>query len=328
MRRGRSSIYSFPFRFYTGGDLQEVSVENDQERVRIHDPVVLRNGSTTLSPEFPPEEWPHFRWSPWAGRSKRLLPPKTLKPLPQRLGKHAFDGFRIDHWSELEGNRVSRFVTRFLAWLRYQSGQEWIGRYEPHRDASLRYTFEIDAQGRAVDQPYLYGKTHMGYPWTRQISQVMWKAAAVHALQEDAPPEYWSVFFDAAMAVAVSDIRTTVLHLSLALEMARDVHLVKYSKPRQHPLLGEVRGEPFEDDDLLKHLTDRLEAVHPNGANASKALGEPWTRIRQLYIARHHVAHGKPPLAPWNGGVREVTYEDLTEIMKAAFGALQWLEAV
>ena len=120
------------------------------------------------------------------------------------------------------------------------------------------------------------------------------------------------------MCHAEHDLRSAILGLALSLEVARDTRLARF----------DLTGSAFKDTKLLRHLTTRLEKIHPVSANAEIDLANEWPDIRRLYTARGHVAHGKTAMAEFHAGTRRVTEDDLKSMIKSVFDTLTWIERI
>ena len=142
------------------------------------------------------------------------------------------------------------------------------------------------------------------------------------------PSEYWTVFQDACLSIVERDIRSAILSLALALEVARDDRFLLRFGGSDDPVLGPRLGPPFEGTDLLKHLTSHLASIHPDAASAERALKDAWPEVRRLYIARHHVAHGRKAVAPFEDGLRPVAQGDLTPMVIATYETIEWIEKI
>lgn len=327
MATGLSALCTFPFRMYAAEALDQVEFSTDDARVRVYSPISLRENTPAISPDFPFVQWPFFRWSPFLGARQRLRPPR-LEASPS-LGPHKYDALRVDLWTDLSPEpALLEFVQEFLAWLRLLSGQDWIGRYELHTERHRKYGFPIDGTGRCTATPYGYGLARLKRPWAKPIDNKTWENSVRSAALRRAIPEYWTLFLDAHLSQVEGDVRGAVLRLSLALEVARNVCLAGFADSDEHPVLGPRLGKPFQGTDLLKHLTTHLQEAHPSGANAENDLGEYWGSVKSLYIARHHVAHGRPAVSRFGGQMRTVVNEDLDDFLVATFAGLKWLESL
>lgn len=277
---------------------------------------------------MPFSQWSAFEWSPRLPENDRLLPPTGFKVGPGIGAEEAFDALRIDIWGPDPSSYVSKFEPLLLAWIRYLTGQDWVGEYEAHSDSRAKYAFEIDSDGKAIASPraLLTGVGGYGSPM-RPLDSALFQEAFHRALAGDSPPTYWSVWQDASMYRAMKRTKETVLALALSLEVARDTVFPRFAPTKAKPSLGQVLVSPFDkDDDLLKHLSWMLEKIH--GRNLEKEKPEVWSGIKQLYIARHHVAHGRPPVFPTLSHLKNVDDQDLLRWINDVRSALQWIESL
>lgn len=307
--KGIAAILSFPFRIYAADVLPELAGSHRQTRVRIHPPFRVREKGSPLSPDVPIERWPQFKWSPKTPGHLRMKPPKELAPAP--FPGPAYDAMRVDVWGSAAERLSSELPKLFLRWLRYLSRQPWIGEFEGQTDPLVKNTFEIDRLGRVTVTPWAYGVVVTPSPYMQPVDASMWRHAFDQALAGTPAPTHWQLFLDSHNERASGKIPETILALALSLEISRDTLF---------PTLT------FQDTDLLKHLSlqlhDRvsrdLSAEHPS----------VYESISALYVARHHVAHGKPPTIRLPDGRRPVEMDDLLQWTDATFQALIWLEDV
>ena len=90
--------------------------------------------------------------------------------------------------------------------------------------------------------------------------------------------------------------------------------------------LGEVLKARFDDTDLLAHLAPRLEPLI--GRSLSREEPNTYRAIRDLYVARYHVAHGRPAIVRDSGTVRRATDKDVKGWHRSSLGALKWIESL
>lgn len=323
---GLSRIFSFPFRIYGAPFLPALSgiAADRQHQVRIYPPFLVRVAGMPLSPDVPFDRWPGFQWSSTAPEHERIPPPQ-IAPRPG-LGPRVYDSLRVDFWGPDAHNFGLRFEPMFLSWLRLLTGQEWIGEYEPHTDTHVKYEFAIDSEGSASGAPYGLGRAITPSAHMRPLAEDIWRSAFANSLQNEPPPVYWMLWQDAAVHRAADHIREACLALTLSLEVARDSLFPKFASTRNRPGVGAVLTSPFDGTDLLEHLAGALQKVH----NRNLKVEEPatWGEIKQLYVARHHVAHGREPIVRDSEKSRLAEDADLIRWMQAVRRTLLWMETL
>lgn len=158
------------------------------------------------------------------------------------------------------------------------------------------------------------------------VTDEMWKNAFVLAVSGQEVPVYSNLFFDSINAAASRDYGRAIMNVAMALESCRDQNF-----SRMHPSTNvEGRGPqlevPFDHTDLLKHLS--MDARETFGRDFSAEHPDEWQLLRDLYVARHHVAHGKMPVFPTPMGLRTVNKDSFAPILLAAGVGLHWMETL
>jgi hypothetical protein len=156
---------------------------------------------------------------------------------------------------------------------------------------------------------------------------MIFREAFRHALEGDGPPIYWMIWQDASMYHSMNRTKETVLALALSLEVARHTVFLRFAPTKTKSGLGQVLASPFDkDDDLLKHLSGTLEKIHSR--NLERENPKVWSSIKQLYTARHHVAHGRPPVFSTLSGLKNVGDQNLFTWLDDVRTTLQWIESL
>lgn len=319
---GLSRILSFPFRMYGLPFLPmlEGQTADRAHKVRIHPPILVRPEGMPLSPDVPFPSWPNFEWSPDA--SDRFPPPKVA-PRPG-LGPRMYDSLRVDFWGKDPNNFATRFEPMFLSWVRAVTGQEWIGEYEPHTDVHVKYQFGIDSEGRASEAPYAVGRAMTPSKYMHPLTPELWESAFAQSLLGQSPPLYWMIWQDAGLHRSANRMRESCLSLTLSLELARDTLFPRFAKTRSRPGVGAVLIAPFDGTDLLRHLSSALYDVLSRNFQTEEPV--IWNHIKELYVARHHVAHGREAIVRDARGTRSVSDKDLLRWKHAVQDCLLWME--
>lgn len=328
---GMARIYSFPFRIYASDDLEKVEVRSPdtRHRFRVHTPFFVREGGPPASPEPPVSKWPDYRQSPDAiGPVKGTeITNVMINPLS---GSEPFDAMRVDAWGPNAEEEGKEFADSLLEWIRIATHQAWIGTVEVHTDPNIKYVIPIDITGAALEPPMSYGLRTGLPPGTRILSDDLWKQAIAKAANEDQAPTHWSTYLDANLYRALGRTGSAVLALALAMEVARDTLFPRFGPTKEKRGLGEVLVGPFQEStDLEKHLTSDLEEIHPDGRNLEKEHPVLATDVHNLYVARHHVAHGGEPVYPVEDrGVTPVESDTLVEWTESVHKVLAWMDAL
>ena len=318
--KGLAAILSFPFRIYSEPVLPTIECEGSSDfRYRVYRPFRIRDKGTPLSPTVPIERWPGFEWNPSVPPDLRMNPPADLTTQP--MGPRAHDAMRFDVYGDeaVVEKQLGIFAGRLLSWIRVLTGQPWIDEFEFQTDPTIKNTFPVDDEGRAVETPHAHGKVTTPDGNMRPLDAAIWQDAITRAATGDETPLRWLVFLDAYNARAQSKNDLAILHLSLSIEIARDSVLDVLVPPS-------AGASPFRGTNLLAHLSTDL--FRWKGRDLETERPELWTALNSIYDARHHVAHGKPPIVVDRGEVRPVTEEDIRAWIGAARAILNWIEAM
>jgi hypothetical protein len=323
---GTSVIYGFPFRVYGEPNLPVLDGQIvGGGRVRIHRPFCIRKNGMPLSPDVPHQLWPGFNWSLSTPNSKRSLPVRGVSVGPSYSPNHSFfDGLRIDAWGQDASKTAYEFLPLFARWMRFLTRQPWVGNFEFHTDFLAKYEFAIDGSGYAVDSIFARARATTPMAQARPLNAQLYREAFESALAGKLTPSYWEQWLDAALFVGMDRPRDAALGFALALELARDVIFPRFAATKMRANIGPVLASPFDDTDLLKHLSSALDATI--GRSLERELPAVFGKIRTLYIVRHKIAHGKSA-AEITAATGEPIGEDrLREWNDAAYTALMWME--
>lgn len=210
-----------------------------------------------------------------------------------------------------------------MRWLRVISGQPWISDVDHHFEHTLKRVFKIDFHGRATDQIHPVAQMR-GFTAMRLVTNEMWKAAFEAAVYKGHVPVYWNLLFDAINAVPADDYARSVMTLAMALESCRDENFAKVHPSKTTPGKGPKLSPPFDHDDLLRHLSDDSSQVFKR--SFATEMPQHWTHLKNLYIARHHVAHGKRAVFPEGDRLTVVAQKTYEPLRAAARAAIVWME--
>lgn len=324
--KGNASILSLRFRIYGDAFLPQLEANSAalDARCRLHAPFRVRPGGSPLSPIVPFAHWPNFEWNPKVPDRSRLKPPEGLTPQP--LGQRAYDAIRIDTWSLSAEGAAQEAIPRMMRWWRYLTFQPWIGAFEPQTDTMFQSSFVIDHAGRALETPYTHATFISPSLWMKTLTKDLWADGFKRGIELEEPPLYWMLWLDSENYIATGNSHEAVLALALSLETARGAIFPKFASARNHPVLGPLLRAPFDDTDLLDHLDTDLQQVL--GRSLRHELPDCWSAISDLYVARHHIAHGKLPIVRRESSVRPLTPADVGAWSEPVRETLLWLEAL
>lgn len=326
--KGTAAIFGFPFRIYGEPSLPALEARDPirKWRYRMHPPFRVREKGSPLSPDVPFHHWPEFKWSPKVSKDQRQKPPSGLSVAPFGPGPTAFDAMRVDMWGPGANTVVFEFARRFVSWVRFLTGQSWVGAYEAEADTSLKYFFDIDSQGRALKTPGHVGKGTPAFEFMQLLTRSLYDEAFKRSVGLEEVRTYWTVFHDALTSRAMGHMSSSILGLALSLEVARDTLFSAFAPTKIKPALGLALLPPFDGTDLLKHLGGILDSFR--GRSLEKEEPDLWKQLNRLYVARHHVAHGKTAATLGSGGVVPVSDQHLTDWCRAVRKVLIWMESL
>lgn len=318
---GHSGIFHFPFRIHAQEPLCPHDGVGSEFRYRIHAPFLVRPTGSPLTEDVPQELWPDFRWHDLAPEEMRKV--SAAPDLHYAKGGQnaiLYDGLRVDLWATDAANRLSALVLSAMRWLRNFSGQPWISDVDRHNASTMKRSFPIDDSGAAVHEAI--GVTRVRLTTFTFVTDAMWKSAFEHAARFDIPIS-GSLYFDAINAAAIDDYDRAIMNLAMALESCRDYCFAKIHPSENVEGRGPRLKTPFNSTNLLKHLSVHSETTF--GRNFKKEQPSLWPHLKRLYVARHHVAHGKGPVFPTPSGIKTVDKDSFSEMQASALVALRWM---
>jgi hypothetical protein len=319
---GWSGIVHFPYRINAREELREHETEGGGFRYRVHTPFLLRTQGSPITDEVPSNLWPDFQWHHSVHKRVREEP---MAPINMRYnGAKWYDGLRIDISGPATEERISPFVLSFMRWLRHLSHQPWIGDVDRHYPSILKRVFPIDDRGAAVNEVSPFAEI-VGASF-QCVTDAIWHQAFQLAASGREVPVYVNLYFDGINASATHDYARAVMNLAMALESCRDINFARLWPAEDVEGRGPQLEAPFDDNNLLNHISkDAREAFN---RDFSTEYPKHWPHIRNLYIARHHVAHGKRAVFPDDGGLKTVDGESFDKMRLATEQAISWMEAL
>ena len=221
-----------------------------------------------------------------------------------------------------------QYLSAWVIWL-YVIGfgsLGWRSRSLPVQSGCPFWLHLVYASTLALETPYCNSSFLTPSAWARPIDASVFQHAFSAALGETEPPLYWILFLDAQNDSARGAFPSAILGLALSIEVARDTCFPAFARTEVKPDVGEVLKAPFDGTDLLRHLSSALERVR--GRSLKREDPARWLCLKELYTARHHIAHGKPPVFRTPQGLRRSTGDDYARWLDATFHILTWLATV
>lgn len=321
---GWSGIFHFPYRINAQEKLREHETTGEGFHYRVHAPFLLRGQASPATDDVPTNLWPGFKWHDSVPQNLRDEPTAPVEfRYNNELGPAIwYDGLRVDIWGSDARGRIAPFVLSFMRWLRHVSGQPWISAVDRHSESILKRFFEIDAHGAATSEVYPFGQM-VGAQFVFVTDAIWYKAFEVAASGQEVPV-YSNLFFDAVNAGATRDYSRAIMNLAMALESCRDQNFSKFHQSKDVESRGPQLEAPFDHTNLLKHLSkDARDAFE---RDFSSEHPEHWPALQNLYVVRHHVAHGKGPVFSTDKGLKRVDTDSFGPMLLASAAALEWME--
>jgi len=286
--QGWSGLFAFPYRIQAQEDLSGHEVSVGTLVYRVYAPFLLRPEGSPITDDVPRHLWPNFEWHP---DTPDYMRGEQVAPLTIRYGKAIFyDGIRADIVGVKGSDALLPFVRSSMRWLRLFSNQPWISDIDHHVEPTRKRIFMIDAAGKTVGEATPVAEM-LAITTVRLVTNQMWRAALEAAASGREVPVYWNLFFDAMNARGAGDFSRAVMNLAMALESCRDQNF-----SRLHPMRkgrGPKLRAPFDHSDLLSHLSKDAKVAFNRDFSAEQP--RHWPSIKNLYVCRHHVAHGRVP---------------------------------
>lgn len=322
---GSAAIFAYLFRVQgeAGIPPTESRSPDGHRRYRAVPFAVAPVGRTLLAPP-PLDIWPLFTWSDRCPAGERVAPPTGLTL--RFFGDVSYDAMRVDAWGDGAEQETQRYAGDLISWIRHLTAQPWVGDAELYTEVPLRHTFAVDGAGGALASPYANARGVVPHAPARPLTAGIFAEACGAAASRQEPPLHWALWFDGQNHRARGATREAVMAFTLSLEVARNSFYPRFAATNNRPGLGAVLRAPFADTDLLNHLSGALESVVHRSLERERP--DLWPDVKSLYVARHHVAHGRPPLVKRANGVAPVDDTQLIAWTKAVFETLKWIEAL
>jgi hypothetical protein len=200
---------------------------------------------------------------------------------------------------------------KFIAFVRDGTRQWWVGRGREHTEDRLRHTFLTDSRGVRVS-PLVSRHVAFSLLGIEQPLNPDRFQSVCRFLEQGSPVwQSWQMFYDAVYYYASGDLSRAVLAAGGAVELERD-RVAQRAKVR------------FRGTNLLKHI--HIDAKKRFGRSFRDENRTEYGHVKELWLARGDVAHGKAPLMRRNGKIRPIVDQDLKPLLEAVLQLLNWLK--
>jgi hypothetical protein len=190
------------------------------------------------------------------------------------------------------GNIVSAFLDNLYAWLRVETRQYWIGR-SIESSYSVVSAFPIKSDGIIGHDASAYGPSF--YVSRLDILPVTFNIllnCARRVMLGSLPTisDRAKTDFDFYMSAGLFD--SAIILATSLIEIERDLLLERVGK--------KIKSMGTSSTDLLKHLSIGMNAI--TGRDLQREEPELFSFLSKIWIARGHLAHGKPSLKIQDSG--------------------------
>lgn len=238
------------------------------------------------------------------------------------------DSLRVDALNggnETSNDKAANFVSLFIAHLRMESRQWWIGRSVDALLGNHKAAFAIDREGAALETPIGYSRGRSPFGFERPISLNNWEQCLNKASQDQKIPETQVLISDSYFFTASGDLRRAILDAATAAELAKDLAIERAWKTKN-------RGKSYKRGKVLKgyevplHL--KIDLKELTGHSFEDADPNSFSKIDRLWKLRGKIAHGLPLTFSSGRGTESLNEKSTAEMVSATENLIQWLEQI
>lgn len=228
------------------------------------------------------------------------------------------DALRLDISPDPQPDAARELIERLLGLLRWHTKQWWIGHDRRHTVSFLRNWFPINERGERLAGLQSFGTLFGNFGFEALLTHDLFEKACRDFEAGRSSPLSWAVLLDGCFHAALHDHERALLDLAIAAEVAMASAVMRRA--------GERRAKQF---DRLS-FEERLDRGSETYLGRSLQTDEPVAvkTLLQLWIARGHVAHGKPAVVVEDGRTRPVSGEDVVAMVEATSALVAWTERV
>ena len=238
-----------------------------------------------------------------------------------------YDSLRIDvlplPGSEPGSVNPMTVVRRLLGHVRCLTGQWWITRATDVLSGWTRNEVSIDKYGALQGDFVLRGSGRTAGGEERPVVSAIWAKAVRDTEAGVDPPIADQLLLDADYYLASYDLRRCILDAATACEVQRDQ---TFRKIWDSKLTSKYRKGRLIGNDITAHLSHQL-AKH---CGRSLAIEQPalFENLKELWLARGNVAHGRSPSFVRNGVREEITDETAKLKIMSAHRCIMWMRSL
>lgn len=313
---GAAYLFHFPFDVFVDPDLEELQESYvDDTWITLYPPFNNRDTESRDIEQIQVEKIP--------------TPDGTVAPdydrvrlqylqLQRELG-YPTDSMRIDLSPDRDAAFAKRIINQFLGLARWWTFQWWIGKTRRYSDQYLRNWFRINEENERISgiQGFATAYGFLGFEQELDVEKFRYIRGNITNGREI--PLHWDLFNEAIYYHADQDVRKTVIELAIACEAGVASIFEKLGESQSDITPSDV--ESLQDSNFEDRIAGEAEDLV--GSSFAQTNPSDYENIYDLWVARGHVAHGKPPII--RGGDVWAS-EDLVEVIESTLHLLQWLE--
>lgn len=314
-------IFSYPFAIVTHRELAGIhDLKISGHPVTIYPPFSSRTDEGHFSQNVSLKNIPYRPNTTPPDLNPLVAPDVTLTP---RKSSDRKDSIRLDCPKELPYEFAAAVAEKCVNLIRWRTMQWWIKRGREHSRTHIRNWFSANELGERVGGvgvfSFFYGK--MGIE--RELNSRIWGDIAKGLESGQNIPLSLDIFFDAIYFHSADDLRRSILETAISNELllAETLEIWGLHRGVESSKLRGVLG----GNDYLDHL-ERVGRLWNRSFEQDRPNEFRW--IKAAWIARGHVAHGKPALCPLPQGIDQLTLKDMISVFASVIALRQWLDSL
>jgi hypothetical protein len=217
------------------------------------------------------------------------------------------------------GQEIARAVLQSaFVWLRVLTKQWWLGRPSEAITGNLHFSVPVIQGGVVKDAPAAVGKKTTPSPGTLRVSPALWVDVLNKVAAGTEPDSIRVLAADASYYYFTEDYRTALLITCSIAEIERD---------RIIDVIGAKKKDMrVNDTDILAHVVSGFERAI--GRNMKTEEPEAFWFLKACWIARGHMAHGKPLIWRYKDKVGDFSKYRASDFVERLELLVGWLKSV
>lgn len=348
--RGKAYLFTFPFWIYTDQKqklelkLEEITYKG--LKIRIYPPFRSAEANYTGMPYINPYNIPYptnikIRLNRNAEIfnlsvvpllvNKEITKPAALPiftkewqseiPEPFPMDSLRIDSLNLEEKSE---HTIEKAINHFLSLIRTKTNQWWITHSTHVLMGYLRNEISIDEGGMPLDIPKGRCSIRAVSGFETGLNINIWNSCIIDLKNNVEVSYYKELFLDGIYYAAINAIRRSVLDLSSACEVAKELAIMKLwnkcNPDKNYKRTRVIKGYNLFDhlDTTLKGLSCSYKEEHP----------ENYQKIKNMWVTRQNVAHYGKAEYTEDGAKTPVDDNILRSFILASKHCIEWLETI